>query len=129
MNNITKLVAYNGSLLLAHWRANTVTNEHKALGDLYESMSELTDDLAEVCMGKHGLIEITEECIGKLDNPPADGLEIVEQLMKEYKGEEDLTNILADMQIALNKAAYLLKSGTAEKETSVEEFSDEGMPA
>ena len=51
-DTIARLVAYNGSLQIAHWRADTITNEHKALGDLYDTMVEKTDDFAEVFMGK-----------------------------------------------------------------------------
>lgn len=110
---IHKLVAYNGGLQIAHWMADTVTNEHKALGELYDSMIALTDDFAEVYMGKYGVMafvpNIKIEDLGK--SPCAKGCDLVYQICENFDEEEDsdLLNILADMKIALNKAKYLLK--------------------
>jgi hypothetical protein len=59
---VAYLVAYNGSLQIAHWMANTVTNEHKALGDLYESMVGFVDEFAEVYMGKSKVITFPKGC-------------------------------------------------------------------
>jgi hypothetical protein len=126
------LVAYNGSLLMAHWAADTVTNEHKALGDLYDSMVELTDSFAEVYMGKCGVVEPTEQTITVLSNPTEEGLSLVEDLLSNFtEGEDDdLINILADMQAALHKAQYLLKaevddSGEVENESEEEDTTEE----
>jgi hypothetical protein len=108
---IPKLVAYNGSLQIAHWMADTKSNEHKTLGDLYDSMIELTDKFSEVYMGKFGVITFPDDCnVEDITKAPiAVGLDIVSEGQKEYKKEEDLMNILADMESALNKAKYLLK--------------------
>ena len=110
---LTDLVAYNGSLLLAHWRANTVTNEHRALGELYESMSDLTDDFAEAYMGKFAVLGAATSSVSPTTSPTADGLAVVQDLQKYFKmgQDDDLLNILADMTAALHKASYLLKSG------------------
>lgn len=104
-NEIGQLVAYNGSLQLAHWAADTITNEHKAIGDLYEEMVDFVDTFAEVYMGKNGVITPCEQTITKLENPCADGLALVKELTSRFTvGEDDdLLNILADMQGALNK--------------------------
>ena len=131
---LCKLVAYNASLLVKHWQADTVTNAHKALGSLYETMTELTDDLAEVCMGKYGVIDECSGSLTSLKDPPAEGLEIVEELQNEFSAgaDDDVLNILADMSAALNKTAYLLKTGTTSAEESgsdIEEFTDEDMPS
>jgi len=113
---IVCLVAYNGSLQLAHWCADTKSNEHRTLGKLYEIMLELVDDYAEVCMGKHGLIDKsaigTDCCLTVLTNPPEEGLELVVKLRGSLTAgeDDDLLNILADMSAALNRAKYLLKS-------------------
>ena len=130
---ICSLVSYNASLLLAHWQADTVTNEHKTLGDLYDDMVYLVDDFAEVVMGKYGLVDSCDGKITTLDNPTAAGLEVVKEAQGEFTvGEDDdVLNILADMSAALNKAAYLLKSGTTSvesKDDDVEEFSTKEMP-
>lgn len=108
------LVAYNGSLQIAHWAADTKSNEHRTLGELYDKMIELTDDYVEVCMGKYGVMgDIGQDCcLSTLTNPTEEGLKLVEKL-REYltpKKDDDLLNIVADMSAALNKAKYLLKS-------------------
>jgi len=124
---ICKLVAYNGSLQLAHWTADTVTNEHKALGDLYETMSELTDEFAQTYMGKNGVIEICDAEVCKMENPVQDGLELTKELTTNLTegDDDDLLNIVADMNIALNTARYLLKS----KQTKISGvFSKADMP-
>lgn len=107
------LVAYNGSLQVAHWKANTITNEHKALGDLYDSMVGLTDTFAEAYMGKYGVVEMIPSCplMDVTSSPVADGEKIVEDLQEYFKAgeDDDLLNILADMMGTLHKAKYLLK--------------------
>jgi hypothetical protein len=110
---IPQLVAYNGSLQIAHWRANTVTNEHKTLGDLYEQMVGFADEFAEVYMGKYGVVGFPSDAVirdlGK--KPITEGLNIVNSAQKYFDAgkDDDLLNILADIKIALNKAKYLLK--------------------
>ena len=108
---IGRMLTYNAGLQIAHWQANTITNEHRALGDLYSALVGLVDDLAECYMGKTTVIEFPSDMtVKKLTKPCAEGLAIVEEMM-ELCGDDDqdLMNILADMQIALNKAKYLLK--------------------
>lgn len=130
---IGELNAYTASLRLAHWKANTVTNEHKTLGDLYDTMSDLVDSFAETYMGRYGseTFDIPPKPIIDIsDAPVAEGCEIVEGLIAELKAgqDDDLINIAADMQGALNKARYLLKEpvkgGVEEKETGEEEGMD-----
>lgn len=119
---IAKLVAYNGSLQMAHWLADTVTNEHKALGDLYESMVGLVDDFAEVYMGSYGMVTFPKDAVicDITEAPASEGIELVEELKTYFKAgaDDDLINILADMSSALHKAMYLLKE---KKEVEVEE--------
>ena len=106
---IGKMMAFNTALQMAHWQANTVTNEHKALGDLYSSLVELLDEFAEVYMGKFGVLEFQKMQVEKLKKPCMEGLEIVEELKEEIADDIGLENIVADMEIALQKARYLLK--------------------
>lgn len=109
---ICELVAYNSGLQMAHWLADTSSNEHKTLGELYDSMISLTDQFAEVYMGKYGLIKPQGKPISMLgDKPASEGCEIVYKLEAELNPEDDadLLNITADMHTALYKAKYLLK--------------------
>lgn len=111
---IGELVAYNLALQIAHWQANTVTNEHKALGELYESMVDLADMFTETYMGKTKVIPFPKvEIIDVSDKPCSKGIEIVHELQEYFETPEDddVLNILADMLIALHKAKYLLKEG------------------
>lgn len=107
------LVMYNAALQIAHWQADTITNEHKVLGDLYETMTGFTDTLAEIYMGKDQVIKFISDMV--LEDvsiaPCAKGLEIIDEL-RQYcvQGEDDdMLNTIADMSAALNKAKYLLK--------------------
>jgi len=111
-------LGFDSSLRVAHWNANTATNEHKAIGELYSSMSDLIDDYAEICLGKHGgkvtapeftkaptddnaaMIQAGSDCVAK------------ERATLKQGVDDDLLNILADMDTALNKARYLLKAGS-----------------
>lgn len=107
---LSKLVCYNASLQIAHWRANTVTNEHKTLGDLYESMIALTDKFAEAYMGDYGVVEFVGGQLMDLSvNPATKGCDIAEELCASVEDDDYLCNIVQDMQAELYKAKYLLK--------------------
>jgi len=125
---VSRLVAYAGSLHIAHWLADTVTNEHKALGDLYDEISEQTDKFAEVYMGKYGEITFPKDAkITDVTGAPAGyGVTLVTKLQKEFTAgkDDELLNILADMSAALNKAKYLLKE-TGEPEEAEAEITEE----
>lgn len=137
MQNLGPLLGYLSSLRVRHWNADTVTNEHKAIGELYESLDELTDDLVEVSLGKSGG-QVTAESFDKCDcednaSMIQMGCDIVKGLRSEFEaGEDDDTlNILADMEASLNKARYLLKAGSSGDVESpaedIAEFDTEGM--
>ena len=110
---IAHIVAYNGSLQIAHWLGNTVTNEHKALGELYDSMIELVDKFAETYIGKYGMIDFPKDAIIEdiTKAPATKGLEIIKYTQAQFTPgkDDDLLNIIADMSTALNKAKYMLK--------------------
>ena len=115
---IGELNAYGASLRLAHWKADTKSNQHEALGALYDSMSDLTDTFAETYMGHYGSQKIDIPLKPILDvsgAPVRRGCEIISYIIKELKAgqEDDLINIAADMQGTLNKARYLLKEPVA----------------
>jgi hypothetical protein len=80
-------------------------------------MDDLIDDYAEICMGKHG----GKASASAFDKAPTDdnaamiqfGSDCVSSQRATCKQgvDDDLLNILADMDTALNKARYLLKAG------------------
>ena len=114
--HITSLMAFNANLQLAHWQADTRTSDHVTLGNLYEQMTDLTDQLAEVMMGRDGDRVFDETSL--LLHPGAkhldllnEGMNLVREIRQELKpGEQDdLLNIVADISSAINRARYLLK--------------------
>lgn len=108
---LLKLSSYIASLQVAHWQADTATNEHKALGDLYSTLSGLLDDFAEVYMGIYGVIKFSpQEMVDVSESPCKKGLDILHEIYMDIDEEDcDLENIHADMKSALHKAKYLLK--------------------
>lgn len=113
---ITDLVGFNAQLQIAHWQADSITNTHRALGDLYERMIDFTDDFAEVALGKDGDRAIASAMIGVISNVSSSdllirGFDILEAIRAELEAgeDDDLLNIVADMSAALNKAKYLLR--------------------
>ncbi len=110
---IHELVAYNGGLHLAHFMADTKTEEHEVLGELYEKMVDLTDTFVEVYMGQYGVIKFVKgvDLPDLTSKPVTKGLAIVEELDDYFTDEDDegILNVLAEMDIALYKAKFLLK--------------------
>lgn len=109
------LIALNVNVQLAHWRASTLTSEHRTLGDLYDALQEHTDTLAELTFGKAGKVELPARQITVLGKvSPAEliktGLATVGELRATYKAgvDDDALNVLADLSAALNRAKYLL---------------------
>ncbi len=111
IGGLTSLVT---AVKLAHWNADTKSTEHGALGELYEALEAGTDRFVEAYLGKNkGAVEANAVKL------PGDllhgGTEAVAVLRgKLTAGEdEDLLNILADLDEALNKARYILKATEA----------------
>lgn len=114
--NIVDLMGFAANLRVAHWQADTVTNTHKTLGDLYEAIDGLTDDLAEMAMGKDGSVEFPEaNLVLKPGVSLAELLQAGLNVLSNARAEcvpgvdDDLLNTLADMSAAINRAKYLLK--------------------
>lgn len=114
---LVRMMGFHATVWLSHWKASTATNEHKALGDLYESWGDQLDGLAELCMGKARdrsmpendtlRVGATEDYAELID----EGIRMVASMRSECTPleDDDVLNVLADMSHALNKAAYLLE--------------------
>jgi hypothetical protein len=102
------LLGLLASIRLAHWNANTATNEHKTLGELYEVIDGLVDSFVEVKLGKTG-VKVSDSVDG--DEVVTNGCALVEQLRAGLVAgeDDDLLNLLADMEGEFNKVKYLLK--------------------
>lgn len=103
------------NLRIAHWQASTKTNEHKALGDLYEALDGLVDDFTEVLMGRDRNRDMPTKSSEVKGGDGYEGVltslrKCVESLSADAKEAKapDLENLAADMIQALNKADYLL---------------------
>lgn len=108
---IVNLLFLLGRLRIAHWQASTKTNEHQALGSLYDSIGSLIDDFAEILMGTEGGREMPTV------SGPIGGGEGYDKIVEEMRTaaldlckatQPDLANIAADILQAVNKARYLL---------------------
>lgn len=113
-SNILTLVALTASLRVAHWQARTDVNDHRAIGDLYEAMDSLTDRFAETAIGRLGDRRFESVTADLNAHTPAElialGLQTAGSLIAEAAQDDaqDLLNIAADMQAALNRAKYFL---------------------
>ncbi len=113
---IIKLLGQLPTLRVAHWQASTKTNEHKALGDLYESLDGMIDDFVETLMGLEGSRNLeSQKFTIEARNSFTDVVKavrgLINTLVSETKDDADLNNIAADMRQAVNKACYLLEIG------------------
>ena len=113
---ILRLVAFQTNLLLAHWQADTLTNTHKVLGDLYETVSGKVDALAEVSMGKDNDREFPEEAFEVAPNMPLNELLMFGMgVLASFRAtctpgeDDDLLNISADISAAVNRTRYFLR--------------------
>jgi DNA-binding ferritin-like protein len=113
--DVGDLTSLATAVKLAHWNADTKSTEHAALGELYEALEAATDRFVEAWLGKHKgavtsevTLELKGKSLGEVCDEAAKAVEGYRQ--KVGAGCEDLLNILADMDEALNKARYLLKA-------------------
>lgn len=128
---VGRLLGFVSSLKVAHWNASTALNDHKALGELYEAVEGLVDDFVETYLGKFkGQVSATTLPVEATQDYGAlirTGAEIVAALRGslETGADDDLLNILADIDGALNKSRYLLKAN----EKPLEEAANAGTSA
>ena len=118
-NNGQQLVAmmgFHATAWLSHWTAPTKTNEHAALGELYDSWGDNLDKLAELCMGKARSRDLpTAQLPLKAETNYAAliktglGLVTAFRFACEPGIDDDVLNVLADMSHSLNLAAYKLQ--------------------
>jgi DNA-binding ferritin-like protein len=113
---IVSLLQLNTSVKVAHWRASTSVNTHKALGDLYDAVESSLDSFIETEMGisrNRQFLNMSFETRADYSVPALvnELRERAEALLNTSKGLgcEDLANIAADLLGSVNKAAYLLE--------------------
>lgn len=110
---IVSLLFALSNLKIAHWQAPTKTNEHRALGDLYDTASDLLDTLTEKLIGNtkdRGFPESTGR-IGGQDGYTKLVDEIrtlVTGLYDDLKDKPGLSNIAQDLVAAVDNADFFL---------------------
>ena len=111
-----------------HW-GTTSYPEHVALGDLYDSISDSTDRIAEALMGAQGerlQLKGTLELVDYAEGMPATYVAGIGKALESITGlPTDLLNMRDDLLAAVHKTSYLLtlsaeKSEAAEEETGTE---------
>ena len=105
------LLALLSNVRVAHWNASTTTNEHRALGELYEALDSTVDTFVELYMGKRKIAACGDAPASPVPEMLEGGCSAVSELRKALTvGEDDdLLNALADIEAALSKAKYMLK--------------------
>lgn len=96
----------------AHWNTDSYAR-HMALGELYESIVEDTDEIVETYQGEFGLISGLETCEAKLDR---DILDIIKDdanwlktnRLKIAKKSTVIENLLDTLAGSYNKVIYKL---------------------
>ncbi len=108
------MVGIVANLHIEHWKADRKTNEHRALGDLYDDLDGHLDTFVELTMGRCGSSQLQKGTVSLNSQAYADliktALEKVATTIEQATADaaQDLVNVLADMQTALNHAKYFL---------------------
>jgi hypothetical protein len=111
---LIELLAFHANALLAHWVAPTRTNEHAALGELYEGLTPLIDELAEITMGKDGDRRFPTDAYTLAPMAHEDllaaGIETLSAIHASLVigRDDDSLNLVADMSALINRARYKL---------------------
>ena len=114
---VLALVKIQVQFRFMHWQT-TSFSQHKAYGEIYESLDENIDDFVEACMGKHG----RPKFLGgyTIDGEDLEEIELGEFLTQiegflisfteiyDPQADSDLLNIRDEMLSEINKLKYLL---------------------
>lgn len=111
-----QLLGFRDNIHIAHWQAPRKTNEHKVLGNLYESILDKIDLLTELAISKDGELEFPEATIGIVNRCPyLDLLKGGLVLLSEIRAtltvgvDDDLLNVIAEISAEIRRAAYKLE--------------------
>lgn len=103
---------------ILHWQTKSYAR-HNAWGGIYDSLDDLIDKFTEVCMGKYGRIELSEDISTiKLKNMSDlstndfinEFVDFLTGLTQEFdaKIDSDVLNIRDEILGEVNKLKYLL---------------------
>lgn len=113
-----KALQHTSQIRLLHWQTKSYA-EHKALDEIFETLTDLTDNLIESIMGKYGRPHLGDNCsISLTDYQDGCAVDCIEEIrrcyIEECKGHFDtgkdgeIVNIIDEILAALDKTDYLL---------------------
>lgn len=116
--SVIKIMNFQQQMRILHWQTTSFAR-HNAYGGIYDTIDDLLDKFAEVCMGKYGRIELNDEISElKLKNMKDlsinsylnDFCEFLVDLTGEFDDEKDtdVLNIRDEVLAEVNKLKYLL---------------------
>ena len=116
--SVIKIMNFQQQMRILHWQTTSFAR-HNAYGGIYDSIDDLLDRFAEICMGKYGRIELNDEISElKLKNMKDlsinsylnDFCEFLVELTGEFDDEKDtdVLNIRDEVLAEVNKLKYLL---------------------
>jgi len=116
--SVIKIMNFQQQMRILHWQTTSFAR-HNAYGGIYDNLNDLLDKFAEICMGKYGRIELTDE-ISQLELKNMKDLSInsylndfcdfLVDLTGEFddKKDTDVLNIRDEILAEVNKLKYLL---------------------
>ena len=116
--SVIKIMNFQQQMRILHWQTTSFAR-HNAYGGIYDTIDDLLDKFAEVCMGKYGRIELNDE-ISELKLKNMKDLSINSYLNEfcdflidltgEFDDEKDtdVLNIRDEVLAEVNKLKYLL---------------------
>jgi len=116
--SVIKIMNFQQQMRILHWQTTSFAR-HNAYGGIYDSIDDLLDKFAEVCMGKYGRIELTDEISElKIKNMKDFSInsylnefcDFLVELTGEFDDEKDtdVLNIRDEILSEVNKLKYLL---------------------
>lgn len=104
-----------------HWGTSSYA-EHEALGDLYDTINDATDKIAEALMGAQGKrlqLKGTLELVDYAEGMPADYVAGIGQALESITGlPTDILNTRDDLLGAVHKTSYLLTLSAEKREAA-----------
>lgn len=113
-----KLVNFQQQMRILHWQTTSFAR-HNAYGGIYDTLDDLIDKFAEICMGKYGRIELSDD-ISTLEMKNMKDLSMNSYLTEfcdflfdlnsefDDKKDTDVLNLRDEILAEVNKLKYLL---------------------
>ena len=112
-----QLLGVRDNVHIAHWQASRKTNEHATLGELYEAILPLIDELTELAIARDGILDFPDteiSIVNRLAEPDflTAGLALLAEIRDTFKpgNDDDALNIIADIAAAIRRAGYKLEA-------------------